>query len=52
MVDRWIEGGPQGFDLKHPDTTLRAFLAWCARQPDGPAATLAAWRSGAWRLGP
>ena len=42
-VDRWLTDPPT---LPHhnPDTTLPAFLTWCARQPSHPAATLrAAW---------
>jgi hypothetical protein len=33
-----------------PDLTLRGLVAWCARQPATPAATLAAWRAGRFRL--
>jgi len=33
-------------DAIDPDMTLRGLVAWCARQPATPAATLAAWRDG------
>lgn len=33
-----------------PDISLRAYLRWCASQPSSPAATLDAWRTGAFRF--
>lgn len=33
-----------------PDITFGAYVRWCARQPRTPAATLAAWRAGTFRL--
>lgn len=33
-----------------PDLTLRGLVAWCARQPETPEATLAAWRDARFRL--
>lgn len=52
MVDRWLTEGPTGFQAAHPDTTLRAFMAWCARQPEGPLATARAAARGEWSLLP
>ncbi len=52
MVDRWLAQGPAGFEITNPDTTLRAFMAWCASQPDGPRATYAAWQEGTFSLLP
>jgi hypothetical protein len=33
-----------------PDVSFRACMRWCAQQPATPAATLAAWRAGAFRI--
>ena len=33
-----------------PDKTLRGLIRWCARQPTTPAATLAAWSAGRFRI--
>ncbi|MCB9665753.1 MAG: hypothetical protein H6732_16715 [Alphaproteobacteria bacterium] len=52
MVEAWLEEGPGGVELVHPDTTLRAFMAWCASQPDGPVATLRALGRGTLTLQP
>lgn len=52
MVDRWIALGPDGAHITHPDTTLRAFMAWCASAPPSPAATWRAMRSGSFSLLP
>jgi hypothetical protein len=46
QVERWLAEGPPRAPSMHPDTTLPAFLAWCARQPDGPAATARALAAG------
>jgi hypothetical protein len=46
MVERWLAEGPPRSPSTHPDTTLPAFLAWCARQPDGPVATARAVAAG------
>ena len=47
-VDRAIAGGPamSAGEATNPDLSLRAYLAWCARQPRTPGETLAAWRAG------
>ena len=47
-VERAIATGPamSEADATNPDLSFRAYLAWCARQPATPAATLAAWRAG------
>lgn len=47
-VDRAIAAGPamSDTDATNPDLSFRAYLAWCARQPATPAATLTAWRAG------
>ncbi|MBS1121641.1 MAG: hypothetical protein H6Q90_3869 [Deltaproteobacteria bacterium] len=47
-VDRAIATGPAMTprEAVDPDLSFRAYLAWCARQPATPGATLAAWRSG------
>lgn len=37
-------------EASDPDRTLRGLIAWCARQPATPAATLAAWSAGRFRL--
>lgn len=51
-VDRAIEGVDVVPDVQRedPDITFRAYLAWCAGQPETPAATLRAWRRGAFRF--
>jgi hypothetical protein len=51
-VERAIAGGPAMSDEEadDPDLTLRGAMRWCARQPATPAATLAAWRAGRFRL--
>ncbi|MGE0404186.1 MAG: hypothetical protein AB7T06_46185 [Kofleriaceae bacterium] len=53
-VEHAIASGPAMSDAeaRDPDISLRAFLAWCARQPATPRATLAAWRSRAFHLAP
>ena len=38
-------------EASDPDRTLRGLVAWCARQPSTPAATLAAWQAGRFHLG-
>lgn len=47
-VDVALATGPQmtEHDAVDPDISLRAYIAWCARQPATPAATFAAWRAG------
>ncbi len=47
-VGRARAAGPRmtAADATNPDMTLRGLIAWCARQPATPAATLAAWRDG------
>jgi hypothetical protein len=47
-VDRAIARAPAmtSAEAADPDLSFRAYLAWCARQPATPAATLAAWRAG------
>lgn len=37
-------------EARDPDISLRAYLAWCARQPETPHETLAAWRAGTFRF--
>lgn len=37
-------------DAADPDTSLRAYLAWCARQPGSPRETWRAWRAGRFTL--
>ncbi len=51
-VDRTIAGGlvMSAAEADDPDLTLRGAMRWCARQPATPAATLAAWRAGRFRL--
>lgn len=45
-------GGPRLGDAEavDPDLTLRGLIAWCARQPGSPAATIAAWRDARFRI--
>lgn len=50
-LDRWLSDGRASLP-DHPDTTLRAFMAWCCAQPDGPAATVRALRRGELSLMP
>ncbi len=45
-VVRWMDEGRSDQHQVHPDTTLPAFLAWCAAQPATPAATLRAIAAG------
>jgi hypothetical protein len=45
-VVRWMDEGRTDQHQVHPDTTLPAFLAWCAAQPATPAATLRAIAAG------
>lgn len=47
-VDRALAAGPamRADEAVNPDLSFRAYLAWCARQPETPAATLVAWRAG------
>lgn len=51
-VDLALAGGPamSADEADDPDLTLRGAMRWCARQPATPAATLAAWRAGTFRL--
>lgn len=44
-VERWIDSPPV-MSHDNPDTTLAAFLTWCAGQPPTPTATLRALRTG------
>jgi hypothetical protein len=37
-------------EARDPDISFAACMRWCARQPTTPAATLAAWRAGRFRL--
>jgi hypothetical protein len=39
-----------GAEARDPDASFVACMTWCARAPRTPAATLAAWRAGAFRL--
>ena len=43
-----LAGGPAltAAEAADPDLSFRGYLAWCARQPATPAATLEAWRAG------
>lgn len=52
MVDRWIEDGADGARIDNPDTTLRAFMQWCAAAPPSPGATWRAVRGGHFSLLP
>ena len=47
-VERAIASGPAMTEAEasDPDLSFRGYLAWCARQPATPSATLAAWRAG------
>ncbi len=45
-VDAWASGSPPELPHVNPDTTLPAFLTWCAQQPRTPSETLAAIRVG------
>lgn len=47
-VERALAGGPTmtAAEAADPDLSFRAYLAWCARQPATPIATLEAWRAG------
>lgn len=51
-VERAIRGDFQltPEEADDPDVSFVAYLAWCARQPSTPAATLAAIRTGAFRI--
>lgn len=51
-VEQALAAGPamSEADADDPDLTLRGAMRWCARQPPTPAATLAAWRTGGFRL--
>ena len=51
-VERALAAGPamSAAEADDPDLTLRGCMRWCARQPPTPAATLAAWRAGRFRL--
>lgn len=51
-VERWLIDGPQDDDIDHPDTTLRAFMGWCASMPPTPGAAWRALRAGTLRLQP
>jgi hypothetical protein len=54
LVDRALAGDyePASEKKEHPDTTLRAFLRWCAAQPETPEATLEALLRGEVHFGP
>ena len=39
-------------EAANADISFRGYLAWCARQPATPAATLAAWRRGSFSFAP
>ncbi len=52
MVDAFLAGELTGDDAVHPDTTLRAFMRWCAATPPHPAATWRAVRHGSFSLLP
>lgn len=41
-VRRWNRGELPDLSTDNPDVTLRAFMAWCARQPPTPGASLRA----------
>lgn len=47
-----VRAGPHmtAAEAADPDKTLRGLIAWCARQPATPEATLAAWQSGRFRI--
>ncbi len=45
-VETWMDAGRTDQRQVHPDTTLPAFLAWCAAQPATPAQTLRAIAAG------
>jgi hypothetical protein len=47
-VERAIAAGPAmtSDEARDPDISFGAYLRWCARQPETPAATLRAWRDG------
>jgi len=51
-VARARSAGPAMTDAEasDPDKTLRGLVRWCARQPATPAATLAAWSEGRFRI--
>ncbi len=53
-VERALAAGPtaqlSAAEARDPDISFAAYLRWCARQPATPAATLAAWRAGAFRF--
>ncbi len=53
LVDRALAGDFAPEDTTVPaDTTLGGYLDWCARQPETPAETWAAWRAGRFTLAP
>jgi hypothetical protein len=47
-VERALADGPAMTpdEARDPDISFAAYLRWCARQPETPAATLRAWREG------
>jgi hypothetical protein len=47
-VERALAEGPamSAEEARDPDISFGAYLRWCARQPETPAATLRAWREG------
>lgn len=51
-VERALAGGPamSAEEARDPDVSFGAYLRWCARQPETPAATLRAWRDGRFAL--
>ena len=52
-VDRALAGDFSAQDTEIvSDTTLAGYLAWCADQPQTPAATWKAWQQGAFHLDP
>jgi hypothetical protein len=42
VTEQWLAEGAPALSHDNPDTTLPAFLGWCAAQPDTPASTLRA----------
>lgn len=51
-VERALAGDlelPPG-ERDDPDISFRAYLRWCARQPESPSATLSAWQAGRFDL--
>lgn len=46
ITSAWIDEGRLDREQTHPDTTLPAFMRWCAAQPETPGATLRALLAG------